>query len=90
MSDQPGISSGAPDAPIEERLAALIENISAYIEFYHGGSVTLVEFDGKVAHVQLGGACDGCPLSSMTLRGWVEGTVHQFFPDITVEAALEA
>ena len=32
----------------------------------------------------LGGACVGCPLSMQTLRGWVEGTIHQFFPDIKV------
>jgi Fe-S cluster biogenesis protein NfuA len=34
--------------------------------------------------VHLGGACLGCPLSPVTLRGWVAGTVHQFFPDIEV------
>jgi len=30
----------------------------------------------------LGGACDGCPLSTHTLRGWIAGTVRQFFPDV--------
>ena len=89
MTDQPNISSVAPDAPVAERLGALIENISAYIEYYHRGSVELVDFDGGTAYVRLGGACEGCALSTMTLRGWVEGTVHQFFPEIEVVAALE-
>ncbi len=89
MTDQPDLTPAAPDAPVDERLRVLIENLSAYIEYYHGGSVTLVDFDGKVARVKLGGACEGCSLSAMTLRGWVEGTVHQFFPDIRVEAADE-
>lgn len=89
-SDQPNIDPAAPDAPLEERLAALIENISAYVEHYHGGSVTLEQFDGETAYVRLGGACDGCPLSAMTLRGWVEGTVHQFFPEVSVEEAPDA
>ena len=66
----------------EEQLKALLENLSAYIESYHGGSVEFVEFDGKTLKVRLGGACLGCPLSPMTLHGWVEGTVKQFFPDI--------
>lgn len=70
----------------EERLAALLERVSAYIEHFHGGSVEMVSFDGKVLKVHLGGACLGCPLSPTTLHGWVEGTVHQFFPDIVVEA----
>ena len=63
-------------------MVALLEKISAYIEHFHGGSVELVAFDGKVLQVRLGGACLGCPLSPSTLHGWVEGTVRQFFPEI--------
>jgi Fe-S cluster biogenesis protein NfuA len=70
----------------EERLRALVENLSAYIEHFHGGSVEVVSFDGKIAKVKLGGACLGCPLSPVTLHGWVEGTIKQFFPDIQVES----
>jgi Fe-S cluster biogenesis protein NfuA len=66
----------------EEQMKALLENLSAYIESYHGGSVEFVAYDGKTLKVRLGGACLGCPLSPMTLHGWVEGTVKQFFPDI--------
>ena len=65
-----------------ERMRALLEQISAYIEQYHGGSVELISFDGKVLKVRLGGACLNCPLTPNTLHGWVEGTVRQFFPDI--------
>ena len=70
------------DAPLEEQLRVLIERLSAYIEQFHGGSVELIAFDGKVLTVHLGGACLGCPLSPNTLHGWVEGTVKQFFPQI--------
>jgi Fe-S cluster biogenesis protein NfuA len=66
----------------EERLRALIEKISAYIEHFHGGSVEMISFDGKVLKVKMGGACLGCPLTPNTLHGWVEGTVRQFFPQI--------
>lgn len=66
----------------EERLRVLIERISAYIEQFHGGSVEMVSFDGKVLIVKMGGACQGCPLTPSTLHGWVEGTVRQFFPQI--------
>ena len=68
----------------QEMMLGLISQISAYIEQYHGGSVELISFDGKELQVKLGGACVGCPLSAATLRGWVEGTVHQFFPDVSV------
>jgi Fe-S cluster biogenesis protein NfuA len=70
------------NVPEEERMQALIEAVSSYIEQYHGGWVRMVDFDGSVLKVEMGGACEGCPRSDATLRGWVEGTVRQFFPDI--------
>ena len=71
----------------QERMKALIENISAYIEQYHGGWVKLVDYQGKALKVELGGACHGCPLTETTLHGWVAGTVRQFFPEVeTIEA----
>jgi Fe-S cluster biogenesis protein NfuA len=70
-----------------EQMDNLIQSISAYIEQYHGGSAELISFDGDVVKVKLGGACDGCPLSTATLKGWVQGTIHQFFPEVSVEAA---
>jgi Fe-S cluster biogenesis protein NfuA len=66
----------------EERIRALIEQLDAYIAQYHGGSVKLVSFDRNTVKVHLGGACLGCPLSPMTLHGWVEGTIKQFFPQV--------
>lgn len=70
-------------------MSNLIGSISAYIEQYHGGSAEMVEFDGVTVKVKLGGACSGCPLSTSTLKGWVQGTIHQFFPDVEVLAAEE-
>ena len=66
----------------EQQLQGLIEQLDAYINHYHGGSVDLVSFKDNVIQVHLGGACLGCPLSESTLHGWVAGTIRQFFPDI--------
>lgn len=71
-----------PDPKVELQMKALVEQLSAYIETFHGGSVEYVSFDGRLLKVRLGGACLGCPLSPATLHGWVEGTVKQFFPDL--------
>ena len=76
-------------ASAEERLQALIDQLSAYIEQFHGGSVELVQYDGKIVVVRLGGACLGCPLSPNTLHGWVEGTIKQFFPEIEEVKSME-
>ena len=71
-----------PKYSINDQLRGLVEQLSAYIETYHGGEVDFVDFDGKVVKVKLGGACLGCPLSPVTVMGWVEGTVKQFFPEV--------
>ena len=82
------MTENGPAFSSEEQLRGLIEQLDAYIDHYHGGSVELVEFDGKLVKVHLGGACLGCPLSPSTLHGWVEGTIKQFFPEVErVEAA---
>jgi Fe-S cluster biogenesis protein NfuA len=66
----------------EERLRGLIEQIDAYIDHYHGGSVEYVSLQDDILIVHLGGACEGCTLKTATLKGWVEGTIKQFFPEI--------
>ncbi len=68
----------------EDQLRGLIENLSAYVEQFHGGTVEFVSFQGNVLKVHLGGACLNCPLLPSTLHGWVAGTVHQFFPGVEV------
>jgi Fe-S cluster biogenesis protein NfuA len=73
-----------PDFPEQERMKALIEQLDSYISHYHGGGVELISYEGNMVKVRLGGACLGCPLSPVTLHGWVEGTIHQFFPEIQV------
>jgi Fe-S cluster biogenesis protein NfuA len=78
-----------PDAPLTERIQALLESLSAYIEQYHGGAVRFISLDGGVLKVRLEGACLGCPLSENTLHGWVEGTVRQFFPEILRVESVE-
>jgi Fe-S cluster biogenesis protein NfuA len=78
------IDSGT-DPKTELQMKALVEQLSAYIETFHGGSAEYVSFEGNLLKVRLGGACLGCPLSPSTLHGWVEGTVRQFFPEIRVE-----
>jgi Fe-S cluster biogenesis protein NfuA len=76
------MSESGVNFPPDEQLRGLIEQLDAYINHYHGGSVELVSFDGKNVTIRLGGACLGCPLSPSTVHGWVEGTIRQFFPEI--------
>ena len=79
---KPDLNHVPANAPEADRMRALIETISAYIEYFHGGSVKMESYTDGVLTIKMAGACAGCPLSAETLHGWVEGTVKQFFPNL--------
>jgi len=86
----PDTSDFPHKASAEERVAALINILSDYIEHYHGGSVELVSFDGERLVVRMGGACEGCEFTQQTLDGWIASTIRPFFPNIQSVEALES
>ena len=88
MAGEFPVHSHLTGIPPEQSMRALLDRISSYIEQYHGGWVRMVEFDGEVLKVEMGGACEGCRLSQTTLHGWVEGTVRQFFPEVKQVIAI--
>lgn len=52
-----------------------------------GGDIDLVEIKDDVVYVKLKGACGTCPMSTLTLKNWVETTLKKEIPQIkSVEA----
>jgi nitrite reductase/ring-hydroxylating ferredoxin subunit/Fe-S cluster biogenesis protein NfuA len=49
----------------------------------HGGDVKLDRITDGVAYVRLEGACNGCSMSSVTLRNLVEGALVEGVPSVT-------
>jgi len=50
----------------------------------HGGYATLVEVrEESIAVVTMGGGCQGCAVSAMTLREGIEKAILQRVPEIT-------
>lgn len=85
---EPDTSSVPAEASDEDRMRALVDVLSAYIEYYHGGAVEMVSYEEDALTVRMSGACVGCNLAPVTLHGWVEGTVKQFFPDLKSVVAV--
>jgi Fe-S cluster biogenesis protein NfuA len=48
-----------------------------------GGDIELLEVEKGVAKVKLKGACQGCPMSAMTLQWGVIGCIKKRVPEIT-------
>jgi Fe-S cluster biogenesis protein NfuA len=47
-----------------------------------GGDVELVDIDGGVVKVRLLGACGGCPMALMTLKGGIEAALKERIPAV--------
>ncbi|HRN50216.1 MAG TPA: NifU family protein [Anaerolineales bacterium] len=49
----------------------------------HGGWVLLTDVRGTAAHVEMGGGCQGCGLSAVTLRQGIERAIMEAVPAVT-------
>lgn len=75
------------EASVVERVEAALDQIRPALQM-DGGDVELVEVDDDgVVKIQLVGACQGCPMSMMTLKAGIERHLARSVPEITgVEA----
>lgn len=48
----------------------------------HGGWVLLRDVKDKSVYVQMGGGCQGCGLSAVTLRAGIENAIRQAVPEV--------
>lgn len=72
---------------LETKVREVLETIRPSL-MSHGGDVSLVEVTpDKIARLQLEGACNGCPMSSITLKLGIERVLAEEVPELTgVEA----
>ena len=47
-----------------------------------GGNVELVDVNDGTVTVKLTGACSGCPMAAMTLKGGVERVIRDQVPEV--------
>lgn len=64
-----------------QRAEEALASVRPYLES-HGGDVELVGLDGGVARVRLLGSCNGCSMSSQTLKNAVEVALVDGVPEI--------
>jgi Fe-S cluster biogenesis protein NfuA len=53
-----------------------------------GGDIELIEVKDNVVYVKLKGACGTCPMSTLTLKNWVEANVKREIPEISAVQAV--
>jgi Fe-S cluster biogenesis protein NfuA len=53
-----------------------------------GGDVVLVDVEDGIVSLKLTGACDGCPMASMTLRNGIERVLRDQIPELKEVVAV--
>ncbi len=72
---------------MQEKVEKALDKIRPMLQ-RDGGNVELVAVEGNVVKVKLTGACRGCPMSQMTLKGGVERVIKQEIPEVTEVVAV--
>lgn len=68
---------------LREKVEKVIDQLRPMLQL-DGGDIELVEVTGEgVVKVRLVGACQGCPMSQMTLKGGVERELMDQIPEVT-------
>ena len=94
MAEQLGVDAdGKHDEPLtSDRFGpGLARDLALYLEgevsamlAHHSGFARLEAYEAQVAHVRLGGGCQGCPSSTITLLNGVVGMLRDHFGDDAV------
>ncbi len=65
----------------EERVKELLEAIRPALQM-DGGDVEFVELKENVVYIRLMGACNGCPMATLTLKEGIERYMREKLPQI--------
>jgi Fe/S biogenesis protein NfuA len=68
---------------VEERVTQLLDGHINPALASHGGFAQLVKVEGTAAHILMGGGCQGCAVSAMTLRDGIQAAILERVPEIT-------
>lgn len=86
LVDEPSVYAlfsmhGLVRADLKTRVSRVIDMVRPYMQS-HGGDVHLVDVRDRTAYVTLAGSCNGCSMSSVTLRSTVEESLREHVPEI--------
>jgi Fe-S cluster biogenesis protein NfuA len=69
--------------PLRERIERIIETEINPAVAAHGGVITLLDVQDTRVFIHMGGGCQGCAMSTATLKHGVEASLREQIPEIT-------
>ncbi|HEX8947916.1 MAG TPA: NifU family protein [Dissulfurispiraceae bacterium] len=70
-----------------EKVEEVLHKVRAGLKS-EGGDIELIELKDDIVYVKLKGACGTCPMSSLTMKNWVETTLKKEIPEVKAVQAL--
>ena len=67
---------------VEERVRQLLDGQINPSLAMHGGFATLDRVEGETVYVTMGGGCQGCAVSAMTLREGIARSIKDAIPEV--------
>jgi Fe-S cluster biogenesis protein NfuA len=75
------------EANMKEKVEAALAKVRPIL-LADGGDVQLIDVTDGVVKVKLTGACGGCPMATMTLKGGIERALKEEVPDVKEVVAV--
>ena len=75
--------AGPPKGELADRVREVLDAQVNPAVASHGGEIVLVDVQGTEVFIEMGGGCQGCALSRMTLKQGVERMLRQAVPEVT-------
>lgn len=72
---------------LKERVEEALVKVRAGLKS-EGGDIELIDVKDTVVYVKLKGACGTCPMSTLTMKNWVESSIKKELPEITAVQAV--
>jgi len=84
LAEHAGAKTPVLEGPLAERVQTVLDAEINPAIASHGGTIRLVSVEDTEIYLEMGGGCQGCAMSRMTLRQGVERMVRQAVPEVTV------
>lgn len=70
-----------------EKVEEVLNKVRAGLKS-EGGDIELIEIKDDIVYVKLKGACGTCPMSTLTMKNWVEATLKREIPEVKAVQAV--
>jgi Fe-S cluster biogenesis protein NfuA len=74
--------------PLDAKVKQALEQVRPQLQA-DGGDIEFVAFDNGIVKVKMKGACNGCPMSTMTLQWGVENFLKKRIPEVKKVEAVK-